>query len=407
MALKSDVGERSRRPRDLGRRGSFFAAAATLALSLWSSGAPSVLYPLYAEAWDLTPLVVTSVFATFPVALIVTMTLLGDLSDAIGRRRVMMWGVVLIAASAGVFAVAPAVSFLFVGRVLQGVGAGLAMGAASAALWENNISSNPRLASSVATVSTSTGLTLALALSGALAQFAPLPLVWSYIVLLVLAVATVGVLAAAPDDRGANVRRWRPRPLRPAPGIRHPFAIATLSVALAYCMGAVFLSLGAHMIRQFAQTDDLFVIGVLLACSSAAIGVTGLFLGRVPAYRAARIGAVSALVSLVLMALVAGTGSIVLLLAWCCVGGAAYSFAFTGGLGVINHAAPGRHRGATLSLLYLFAYLLQAGTAVGVGALATAFGLGIAITAAAAFLTLICLTVLTLARTLPKAERSK
>ena len=44
--------------------------------------------------------------------------------------------------------------------------------------------------------------------------------------------------------------------------------------------------------------------------------------------------------------------------------GVAYSFAFTGGLGLVNRAAPAHHRGATLSLLYLFAYLLQALTAV-------------------------------------------
>ena len=34
-----------------GRRGSFWVSTLVLALCLWSSGAPSVLYPTYAQEW--------------------------------------------------------------------------------------------------------------------------------------------------------------------------------------------------------------------------------------------------------------------------------------------------------------------------------------------------------------------
>ena len=81
-----------------------------------------------------------------------------------------------------------------------------------------------------------------------------------------------------------------------------------------------------------------------------------------------------------------------------CVGGVAYSFAFTGGLGLINRAAPTHHRGATLSLLYLFAYLLQALTAIGAGALATALGLGTAVDIMAPVLGLLCVAALVAGR---------
>src|SRR6478735_7552625 len=177
ISAPADVRSVPRRRALLGSRGTFWAAAAVLALCLWSSGAPSVLYPLYAQRWELTPAVTTAVFGTYPLALILTLVLFGGVSDLIGRRRAMMIGVALITASAIVFAAAADVGFLFAGRVLQGAGTGLALGAASAALVEHNISTNPRVASSLATVSTSTGLTLALVVSGVLAQVAPLPLV--------------------------------------------------------------------------------------------------------------------------------------------------------------------------------------------------------------------------------------
>lgn len=385
-----------RRRGRLGKRGAFWAAASVLALVLWSSGAPSVLYPSYAEKWNLAPVVVTSIFATYQLALIVVLPIFGNLSDLYGRRLVMIGGITLIAVSAVLFAFAPHVTFLFAGRVLQGAGAGLAMGAATVSLIENNTRSNPRFASTMATVATATGLTLALFLSGMLAQFVPLPLVWSYIVLLVLALASTAALFFTPDDRPAVTRRWRPQSPGVPRGIRLSFSIATLSVVLAYSTGAIFLSLGAHMIAQFAHTDNTAILGALLASSSAAICLTALLLVRVPARTQVWAGTVLTILSLALMVAASTFGSIGLFLSWCLVGGIAYSLAFTGGLGLINSVAPERHRGATLSLLYLVAYVFQAGTAIGVGALATSGTLSDAVTAAAVILACLCIVVVAL-----------
>lgn len=382
--LGAALPEGSSTPRSrMGRRGAFWAAASVLALVLWSSGAPSTLYPIYAAQWGLTPLVVTSVFATYPLALLIVLPIFGNLSDQFGRRWVMIAGVALIAVSAVIFALAPNVGFLFTGRVLQGAGAGLAMGAGTAALMENNPTESPRFASSIATLATATGLTLALIVSGALAQFIPMPLFWSYAVLLLLSFASIAALLCTPNDRPSVTRRWSPQAPSVPRGIRLRFSIATLSVALAYCVGAIFLSLGAHMIAEFTHTGNTAIVGLLLGCSAAAIGITALFLSRVRAYASVWVGASLTFLSLGLMAAASAFGSISLFLGWCIIGGIAYSFAFTGGLGLINQSAPKRHRGATLSLLYLIAYAFQAGTAMGVGALATSNSLSAAVGIAA------------------------
>lgn len=374
----------------LGQRRAFWSAASVLGLSLWSSGAPSVLYPLYAVKWDLPPVVVTTVFATYQLALIVVLPLFGNLSDLFGRRRIMLAGIALMAASAIVFAFAPNVAFLYVGRVLQGAGAGLAMGAATASLIENNTSRNPRSASTVATVATATGLTFALLLSGLFAEYLPRPLLWSYIILLVLALTAGAAVWATPNDRPLMTKRWRPQvPFVPA-GFRTGFVISTLSVSLAYCVGAIFLSLGAHMIDQFTHTENTALVGSLLAASSACIGVTGLFLPRFHARALIWAGTALTLVSLALMAAASAFGSLPLFLGWCVVGGIAYALAFTGGLGLINDLAPTHHRGATLSFLYLVAYTLQAATAIGVGAVATVVSLSTAVGAAAIVLAVLC-----------------
>jgi len=387
--------------RRFGRRGTFFAAAAVLALCLWASGAPSVLYPAYAEEWNLTPVVTTAVFATYPIALIVVLLLFGGLSDAIGRRRAMLLGIALITLASVLFAVAPNVGFLFAGRVVQGIGTGFALGAASAALVENNPGGNPRLASSVTTISTSAGLMLALFLSGVLAQLLPLPMVISFALLFVLGLVTFTVVWFTPADTATGPEvapaSFAPHIPRVAPGILRAFFLSALSVSVSYSVGALVLSLGAQMARQLTGTTNLIVVGGLLAFSPLAIGVTALFLSRIRPHVAILAGAVISLGGLAVMEATAASGSLALLLAWCIIGGVGYSFAFTGGLSLINRSAPAQHRGATLSLVYLVAYFLQAATAVGAGALATSLGLRPAIGIIGPIVAVVCIASIALA----------
>lgn len=384
--------------RRLGRSGIFWSASSVLALCLWSSGAPSVLYPSYAALWHLPAVVVTSIFGTYPVALLIILLFFGGVSDVIGRRRTMLIGVSAIALSAVIFAVAPNVGWLFAGRVLQGIGTGFALGAASASLVEHNISRNPRFASALTTVSTAAGLTLVLVISGVLAQLAPLPLILSFVVLFVIALVAIVFLALTPDDRPApTATRWRPQALHLPRGIRRPFVLATLSVSVAYSVGAIFLSLGATMAAQLTHTSNLVVIGLTLAVSSLCIGLTALAAQRLHAHLAIAIGAVVSVVGLALMAAAAASGSLSVLLAWCVVGGVGYSLTFSGGLGLLGRTAPPEHRGASFSLLYLISYVFQAVVAIGAGAFATALGLGVAIGIAAPVVGVLCVASLALA----------
>ncbi|MCU1481959.1 MAG: transporter [Subtercola sp.] len=357
------------------KRGSFWASAAVLALCLWSSGAPSVLYPTYAAEWHLSSTVITTIFATYPVVLLVSLLVFGNVSDAIGRRRAMLVGIALILVSGVLFAFAPDLTWLYIGRALQGVGTAFALGAASASLVENNTSSNPRLASSLTTASTALGLTLALLISGTLAQYAAWPEGLSFIVLSVLSGVVFVAVFFMPDGAADARQAWRPQAIRIPRGTVRVFIVSTLAVSLAYAVGAVFLSLGASIARDLTGTTNLLVVGALLAVSSIMIGGTAIVLQRIHAHVAVILGAALSIVGLLLLEVVASSGSLGLFLLWCVVGGAGYSLAFMGGLQLVGRVTKPEHRGATLSAVYLFSYLFQALTAVGAGILATGIGL--------------------------------
>src|ERR1700754_778075 len=93
--------------RPLSRRGGFWTAAAVAGISLWTSAAPTTTYPLYASAWHLTPTATTAIFAVYPVVLVVFLLVFGQLSDYIGRRATMLYGMGAMLAGVLLFAIAP------------------------------------------------------------------------------------------------------------------------------------------------------------------------------------------------------------------------------------------------------------------------------------------------------------
>jgi hypothetical protein len=54
---------RNATPYELGPRASFWVAAGVVAHTLWTSAAPAMTYPLFAEQWHLTHSVTTAIFA--------------------------------------------------------------------------------------------------------------------------------------------------------------------------------------------------------------------------------------------------------------------------------------------------------------------------------------------------------
>ena len=122
--------------RTASRRTAFATAALTAALALWTSGAPSVVYPVYGRIWHVPPALTTVVFGIYPLTLLVVLGLFGGISDRIGRRAAIVLGLSLMAAGTLVFALAPSIGVLLVGRVLTGAGVGFAHSPATAALAE-------------------------------------------------------------------------------------------------------------------------------------------------------------------------------------------------------------------------------------------------------------------------------
>jgi predicted MFS family arabinose efflux permease len=388
----------------LSNRASFWTAAAVVVIALWASAAPSIVYPVYVAEWHITPVVITTIFAVYPISLVVILIVFGGISDFVGRRATLLAGVIAMAGGVVLFALAPDVWWLFAGRALQGIGVGLAMAPASAAMVEFSTRGASARASSINAASTAVGLALATIVGGALVQYAPLPSRLPFWLLLVLCVLTlVAVLFMPRKSAGSPAEgRWRPRGIRVPKGLVAIFFTASLAIAAGFAMGAMFLSIGSSIAKNLIGTENAFVSGSVIAISAVFIGLAAIFGRRLQPRTSIAIGGPVTAAGMGLLVVSAVTASLPFFIAASVVAGTGYGLLFLGGLGLVNRHAPTHHRAQTLSAVYLVAYLTQGFVAVAIGLSATQLGLARAVDLWAPIIAGLCLLASVLALVLAR-----
>ena len=374
-------------PIALGRRASFNVAAAVVAHTLWTSAAPALTYPLYAARWHLTPTVTTGMFAVYPVAVVLTLLLFGNLSDRVGRRAMILAGVASSLLGVGLFAVAPGVAWLYAGRAFMGIGVGLSASPGTAALVEFGAPGQQARANVVATAATAFGLGMATLAGGALIEYAPWPLRLNFVVLfgvLAVVLASAWFLPRPDAAQRASAPPWRPGELRVPRAMARVFATATAAVTAGYVLGALMLSLGSQIARDLIGSRNALVTGSVLALFALVTGATAVAARRLPGPRAVQAGGVVAAASLALLLVAAAEHALLPFLLASALAGAGYSLLFLGGLTLVNAHAPAAHRAGTLSTIYLVGYLAMGATALSLGVVATHWGLRLALEIGAA-----------------------
>ena len=81
----------------------FLLAVSAFFVAMVGTTLPTPLYPLYEQRYSFGPLLVTVIFAIYAFGVIGGLILFGNLSDRIGRKPVLLLGLVLSATSALLF----------------------------------------------------------------------------------------------------------------------------------------------------------------------------------------------------------------------------------------------------------------------------------------------------------------
>ncbi|MFF4343287.1 MFS transporter [Kitasatospora sp. NPDC001540] len=359
------------------RSGGYLGAAAAFAVCMAGTTLPTPLYGLYQERIGFSELMVTVVFAVYALGVIGVLLLVGNVSDAVGRRPVLLVGLGCAAASAVVFLAEQGLAWLFAGRLLSGFAAGLFTGTATAYVLELAPPGRRGRAGFAATAANMGGLGCGPLLAGLLAQYAARPLTLPFAVHLVLLALSFAVVRALPESvPGARpLRAARPRrPSLPAE-VRGVFLPAAVAAFAGFSLLGVFTSVTPAFLAEEVGVHNHAVVGLVVASAFFASTVGQLLVPKLGARRALPLGCLVLIGGLGLLALSLATDALAPLVLAALVGGAGQGMALRGAVGEVAAAAPEAHRGGVLSLLFVVAYLGISIPVIGVGLLDGPLGL--------------------------------
>jgi MFS family permease len=359
--------------------GGAWSAFAAIAFCQWAllvgANMPSPLYPAYGFRFDLSPVTLTALYATYALALIPALLALGPASDVVGRRPVLVAGVALGGLGAGLFVFADGVGQLFLARAAQGLAIGAVMGAATAALIEVHPRADRAKATTVSATVALSGTASGPLLGGLLAQASPSPLTTPFVVALaLLGGALAGLLATVPDDR-VRASRWRPRRPSVPEEIRGPFAVASFSGFLSWAVTGLFLALVPSYVARLLDTDSFVITGGAVALMLGAAGAVQPLLPRVDSRRAQSLGLSLLIAGLAVLSLAAEHESVVVVLVATITSGLGHGLTYGAALSEVTAMSPVHRRGDTAATFTVMGYVGSGLPIVGVGALATAVGL--------------------------------
>jgi MFS family permease len=375
---------------------------AAFTITMLGTTLPTPLYPIYAAEFGFGELVTTVVFAVYAAGVIAGLLLFGHWSDQIGRRPMLLAGLVLSGLSAIVFLLPGAIAWLYVGRVLSGLSAGILTGTATATIVDLAPPQGRARAGLVAAAVNMGGLGLGPLLAGVLAERAPSPTRLCFLVDLALVLVGLGLVMVVRDPVSrVDSPRLAPRPLHVPAEMR---AVFTRAAIAGFAVLGLFTSVSPAFLGTVLHHSNRALVGVVVLCAFAASVAGQVLSARLALDRALRGGCVTLIVGRAIVALSLDAHSLTLLVVGAVIAGVGHGMSFRAGLGSVAGAAPEDERGEVTSTFFVVLYVGISIPVIGVGSMASAFDL---VTAGVVFAALVALLAATALVLLIRADRAR
>lgn len=352
------------------------AAACLLALftTILASHVPTPLYAAWQEAWGFSSTALTAVFSVYVLGVVLTLLTMGSLSDQVGRRQMLVPGLVFIVCGSIVFLLAGDIYQLGLARLLTGIGTGLVTGAATAAVVELDPDDNWARSATRAALAFTLGCSAGPALSSMALRWTDHAFIWPFLAVIVLGVVSIVLLLMTPWPAGVGqrqpdfrLRNWRPTRIRVPRPLLGTFLFAAAVISLAWSTGSLYSSLGPSIARDLAGVTDLAMAGLFASGWQLVAGLSQFAGQRQPFNRLIMLGP-----ALLISGLAALAGAVLLGSVWLFTLATIASAMGAGTVGVIAtvtiaRSAPPAERAGMNSAFYLAAYMTMATVVLGIG----------------------------------------
>lgn len=362
-----------------GSRG-FWAVAASITVIVLGANTALPLLTVYQTEWRFSTALLTVVYGLYTVGVLAAVFLLGPASDLVGRKRILIPALLLMAVGLVMGLAAPDIWFLMGSRLVQGLAVGMGVTTAVAALGE--LQADPgdheRIALT-ATVATVLGLAGGPLVAGSLAEYAPDPARTPYLIALALTGLVIAGVCSAPETV-ANRRPFRFRPVTVAvpPGVRGAFWLATLVEFTAYAVAGTFAGLGSSFARELLRIQSHFAAGLVVALLFLCSAGAQIALKSATLKAAMTGGLIVLLFGLAIFAFAVVERSGLAFFAGAAILGLGHGAAYLGSQELTDRIAPPDRRAQVFSAFQLGLYVGATAPALGVGFAAARLGLTLA-----------------------------
>ncbi|MFT4262038.1 MAG: MFS transporter [Nocardioides sp.] len=360
----------------MSRTASLLVLKAQLFALFVAAAVPSPLLVPFRQEFGFGPAMVTVIFATYAVALLVALLTAGGLSDHVGRRPVLIGTLTLEAAGMAVFWSAQGVEWLIVGRAVQGVATGIALGALNAAILEA-APEDSRIGALINGFAPLSGLAVGGVATGWLIQRVadPVPVAFASLTALfaIFGVVSIWLPETGPMRPGA-LRSLVPRVSVPAPA-RRTFAAVVPGIAALWATGGLYLSLVPLAMRDVFGIHVALAGGLAIGVLNASGAVAPLLLRRCHPSVTTVVGSAALLLGAALIATSILLTSALLFYGATVVAGTGFGLVFSAGPRQVMEFVPGDRRAATFASIYVVSYVAFSAPALVAGVLVRASGM--------------------------------
>jgi MFS family permease len=343
----------------------------------FAAGAPTPLLVLFEHQWGFHAGILTVAFAIYAFGLLLSLLIVGSLSDYIGRRPVLVGALSIQLLAMVLFFFASNVEWVIVARAVQGLATGAAFSAFTAALVELAPARRRELGAVIGSVAPAGGIGLGALLTGAAVQFtgSPAKIVFAGLALVTSLGIGVAILSAETVSRRPGaLRALRPNLSIPGPAVREFLAAVPLQIG-AWMFVGLFLGLIPTIIRGLFHINSGLLNGATVFTEPAAAAIVGLFIGRISPRTSNQSGGAAIIVGSAVV--IAGIAARVLplLVIGGLIGGVGWGSSYSGTLRMLSPLAERDQRAGLFAAVFTVAYLAFGVPVIIAGQLIPQFGL--------------------------------
>ncbi|MET7313271.1 MULTISPECIES: MFS transporter [unclassified Streptomyces] len=336
----------------------FSSAVISLVASFAATAAPIPLFNTYRAEDGFTNASISLAVVTYSVGTIATLLVLGRLSNHLGRRLTAIASLGLLLLGCLLLLNVHDIGTLLAGRLLMGVGAGLASSSLTSYIVDAAPTRPEWLASVASSQGPMLGLTLGAIASGALVQFAPWPRDLIYLVCAGLLVLTAALIVISPETAKSTPGAWRsliPR-VRVAARVRHLFPVAAAVFLATWATGAFYQAFMPALVADQLHTHSPLLLGLVFAAYMAPSVLGAPIGGRFTSAAAQRIGMIIFLAGWIGIVAAIAISTLVLFIAATVVAGAGQGIAISAATRGLLYGSTLADRAPIFSAIYLLCY---------------------------------------------------